>query len=87
MAELKIESKIVDVAEARELLASSVYARQRKLRAAHVQRLARIMNKGEFRQGTPIDLAVVGKRQYLLNGQHTLNAIIHSGEPQMLLVV
>jgi hypothetical protein len=41
MAELQIESRIVDAEAARELLEASRYAKQRNIRVKHVQRLAR----------------------------------------------
>lgn len=42
------------------------------------------MRNGHFRAGTTITFAVHNKKHYLINGQHTLHAIVAYGEPVML---
>lgn len=81
------KSKMVGVDEARCILENMAFPGQRRVRPAHVKKLANAQKKGTFRQGTNIDIAVFGKHKYLINGQHTLNAIMQSGMPQSLIVV
>lgn len=87
MSNVQIKTRLIHAEDAREILEKTQYRQQRAIRSRHVQRLARIMESGEFRQGTPIDIAVVGQKSYLVNGQHTLSAIVQCGKPQELLVV
>lgn len=58
------------------------YPLQRPLSDAHVIELVEEMENGTFQCGTDIDIAEVGKRFYLINGQHTCAAIVASGIPQ-----
>lgn len=87
MSNLQIKTRIISAEDARELLNKTRYQKQRTIRSHQVRRLTRIMESGEFRQGTPIDIAVVGQKSYLVNGQHTLTAIAQCGKPQELLIV
>lgn len=65
------------------------YRGQRALRSAHVRYLAQVMADGHFMPGTAIHFAVqkdLGE-EFLINGQHTLSAIVQSGVPQQLTAV
>lgn len=69
-------------------LTENRYPRQRALSIYAVDLLAEHMEKGTFRQGTQIAFASVrGKHKMLTNGQHTLQAVIKSGKPQLLSVM
>lgn len=71
---------MVTPASAAALRESCIFDRQRTIRQAHVQRLAAEMTNGYFLHGTPIWLCVLPDESMLLvNGQHTLDAIIASG--------
>jgi hypothetical protein len=52
------------------------YANQRPLSKSHSNMLAEAMRRGEFREFTSIDFAVLNGQPHLINGQHTLNAIV-----------
>ncbi len=60
------------------------YERQRNVRPRHVEFLAEEMRRGNFRQGTQIHFAEHEGCLHLVNGQHTLSAIVKSGIPQVL---
>jgi len=71
---------------ARHWLLSRPYKGQRQLRAAHVKFLAEEMERKNFRPSAEIVFAVEEDRHFLVNGQHTLNAIVQCGIPQTLIV-
>ena len=56
------------------------YAHQRPLNHQHLHRLAEAMRRDEFREFTPIDFVIKDKKPVLVNGQHTLNAVIVSNK-------
>lgn len=60
------------------------YERQRNVRPHHVEFLAEEMRRGNFRQGTQIHFTEYEGKLHLVNGQHTLSAIIKSDLPQIL---
>lgn len=63
------------------------YQRQRKLDQRHVAFLANEMEQGRFMQGTKVHACTLPNRQQcLINGQHTVSAILKSGLPQLLTV-
>jgi len=64
---------------ARTILLHERYERQRPLDLGVVQEYALAMLNGEFRQGTVISFCVYQGTRYLVNGQHTLEAICRSG--------
>jgi len=70
---------------ARSILTHERYERQRPLDQSVVQEYALAMLNGEFRQGTLISFCVYQPTRqlkairYLINGQHTLEAICRSG--------
>lgn len=55
------------------------YERQRKLSEPHRDRLAREMVKDHFIAGTLIHICKVGDSAYIVNGQHTIDAVSESG--------
>lgn len=63
---------------AAELLKYNTYKHQRALRKNHVAFLANEMTNGSFTQAT-VGLAKLVEETYLVNGQHTLNAVVKSG--------
>lgn len=63
------------------------YEHQRDISHAHVAELARAMFDGTFSPVTSIMLSNINGEQSLLNGQHTLLAIIKSKKPQVLPIV
>lgn len=72
---------------ARLWLTSRAYKGQRNLKANHVKFLAEEMERGNFRSTAEIVFAVEdGTRHFLINGQHTLNAIAQCGIPQTVIV-
>src|SRR5262245_18756207 len=64
---------------ARSILQHERYEGQRQLDHTFVQAYALDMRNGEFRQGTMISFCVYKGQRYLINGQHTLEAICLSG--------
>jgi hypothetical protein len=58
---------------------------QRKLSSANVSRLSEDMRDGMYRPG--ITTVATSARDRILNGQHTLNAIIQTGKPQWLILI
>jgi hypothetical protein len=67
------------------------YEHQRKIRNYHVNTLAHEMSRGRFLDKTSIHFCVVTsgphKEYALVNGQHTLQAIIKSDRPANLMVI
>lgn len=72
---------------AEDWLNHNVYERQRRRAQWHVDRLAIEMKKGRFIAGTQIHFGLIGKDLKLVNGQHTLAAIVASRQPQQLSVL
>jgi hypothetical protein len=66
---------------ARAIVTNELYERQRQLDQAVVREYALAMLNGEFRQGTIISFCVYRGKRYLVNGQHTLHAIMLAGHP------
>lgn len=63
---------------------SDKWPEQRPLKKSHVRRLANDMEKGEFKLSPDAIVKVKGR---LANGQHRLEAVIASGQPQPFLVM
>lgn len=64
------------------------FERQRPIDLRNVQRLAEEMKRGWFLAGTPIFICVLPDgREYLVNGNHTLEAIIASGVTVPLVLI
>jgi hypothetical protein len=81
----KLQCRIVDVTPqmAQTILAGNV--RNRPVRPAYIKRLAEAMTRGEWTMnGEPVQVAHDGT---LLNGQHRLSAVVHSGITIPMLLV
>lgn len=59
------------------------FDKQRKLNDATVQHLMEMMRRGTFTTNT-IKFALLGDRRVMINGQHTLTAIVRSGKAVVL---
>lgn len=70
---------LVTPAIAETILTEQNYPGQRRVRANHVSALAAAMRRKAFLPGGQIAFARVGRKLYLINGQHRLNAVIESG--------
>jgi hypothetical protein len=75
---------LVHPEQAAHWLVHNNFSRQRPLRPWHVKYLAQTMRAGRFLAGTQIHFAVHAGHEELVNGQHTLAAIVQSGCPQWL---
>lgn len=71
---------------ARYLLENTLYEHQRPLRKDHVKMLAGEINKKTFLPGTDIHFARLGDKLYLIDGQHTLNAISASSSVMLTVI-
>ncbi len=76
MTNRKVEQKIVTRALADRWLTVGKYGKQRHLGDPHLQQLVAEMKKGQFLEGTPIQICELPDGKYfIVNGQHTLQAI------------
>lgn len=85
-----ITSKVMTIPadEARMFRRTCHYPYQRKISVRNVKRLSLLMQNGSFVQGTPIAFcALPGGTSFLVNGNHTLEAIIDCGIPQLLTIM
>jgi len=78
-----IQERMISTAEASTFLEINTFEGQRQLCGIKVNRYCAMMKTGEMR---PIEIAVAkleyeNGRNVLMNGQHTLNAIIKNGAP------
>jgi len=73
--------------DAQRWLTSSVWNKQRRYREWHGEELAQAMRNDEFTQGTQIHFVKLKGVVYLVNGQHTLHAIVKFGGPVNLSVL
>lgn len=65
---------------AKELLELNTYQSQRKLKKPQVKRYKKKMDNGSFLR-LNISIAVLNGRSILVNGQHTLTALVEYGKP------
>jgi hypothetical protein len=63
------------------------YAFQRNIRSYHVASLANEIVQGRFREKTQINFCSFGDSFHLVNGQHTLSAIVTANAPVLLSVI
>jgi len=75
---------VVTPEQALRWLTDNNFARQRPLRGWHVRYLAQAMRGGRFLEGTQIHFVVYNQHKHLVNGQHTLAAILQAGVPMVL---
>lgn len=62
------------------LFEMNVFLGQRKLCARHVEYLSREITNNRFIVGTQIHVVVMKEKKILVNGQHTLSAIVHANK-------
>jgi len=84
LSTLKSELRVVTPEIAKALRETCQYDRQRPISDAHVARLADEMQASRFIQGTQIHLVNLADQLAIINGNHTLEAVIASGLPQAL---
>lgn len=77
----------VTVEQARDWLAHDLFEGQRAVRLWHAGFLAELMRAGKFRRGSKIEFCEFDGRRYLVDGQHTLTAIVLCRLAQDLLPV
>lgn len=84
-----VESRmaLVQPADAARWLANSLWSKQRPYRDWHGEELAQAMRNKEFIQGTQIHFVKLNGVVHLVNGQHTLNAIVKYGQAVNLSVL
>src|SRR6185503_8235728 len=70
-----------------QALLETCYQGQRPLRQHHVRFLRHLMRTGHWRQGAEIHCARVEGERFLVNGQHTLTALVQEGLAAWLTVV
>lgn len=74
-------------ADAETWLLKYPFERQRTIRPYHTQFLAHLMEQNRFRPLSTIDVACYKDRKFLINGYHTLSAIVRSRKRQQVLVI
>src|SRR5262249_47510006 len=74
---LRLEIMTPEAAHA--IVTHELYERQRPLDQSVVQEYTLAMRNGEFRQGTILSFCVYRGTRSLINGQHTLHALIRAG--------
>jgi len=85
--DINSETILVDRETAREWRKDMHFEGQRNRSEYNVQRLALEMMNCRFTPGTQIYIAVLPNgKKYILNGNHTLDAIVESGLPQVLTI-
>jgi hypothetical protein len=87
-AKLRVEIREVTPQMAAHLRLTCHYERQRAIADLNVKRLASEMAQGNFIPGTTIYFAVLPDRSmWIMNGNHTLEAVVWSGVPQTLVFI
>lgn len=77
-----LSSEIIKVTPemARAINKNCLFDRQRPMNMDHVKRLSEEMKRGWFLAGTPVFFCILpSKSQVLVNGQHTIEAVVQSG--------
>lgn len=62
-------------------LENNSYTGQRSIRPRHVEYIAQAIDHNLFRKNTVITFCVLGNKHFLVNGYHTLSAIIKRDKP------
>jgi len=70
-----------------QALLATAYQGQRLLRPHHVRFLRHLLRTGHWRQGAEIHCARIGAERFLINGQHTLTALVQEHVAAWLTVV
>lgn len=87
-AKIDVEARWIHPREAAHIRLNSQYERQRDINELNRKRIDIEMTAGRFIPGTPIFFGVLPDRTMrLLNGNHTLEAIISSGKAQLLTLI
>ena len=73
--------------EKAQALLATAYQGQRPLRLHHVRFLRHLLRTGHWRQGAEIHCARLGTERFLINGQHTLTALVQEHLAAWLTVV
>jgi len=73
--------------EKAQALLATAYQGQRPLRPHHVRFLRHLLRTGHWRQGAEIHCARIGTERFLINGQHTLTALVQEHLSAWLTVV
>jgi hypothetical protein len=73
--------------EKAQALLATAYQGQRPLRPHHVRFLRHLLRTGHWRQGAEIHCARIGSERFLINGQHTLTALVQEQLAAWLTVV
>src|SRR5262249_45681603 len=73
--------------EKAQALLATAYQGQRPLRPHHVRFLRHLLRTGHWRQGAEIHRARIGTERFLINGQHTLTALVQESLAAWLTVV
>jgi hypothetical protein len=81
---ITLRHELVSSAAASAILAKERYDRQRPINHSYINQYALAMQKKEFREGTVISFCVFKGSRYLINGQHTLHAIVLAATPYLL---
>lgn len=84
---VQTETIVVTPQMAEDWLEHNHFEQQRKRRPRHVDYLAGELKAGRFRKGTVIEFGVLKGRAYIVNGQHTLAAVVQSGISIELVIV
>lgn len=86
MEKITISLETMHAEQALAILQHENFAGQRPLRSHHVGFLAQTMTHGRFIAGTTIHFVRWNGQRYLVNGQHTLSAIVQCDLPMTLTV-
>ncbi|HEX6827170.1 MAG TPA: hypothetical protein VF077_12705 [Nitrospiraceae bacterium] len=78
---ITLRHELITPDSAQSIVTQELYAHQRPLSQAVVREYALAMRNGDFRQGTVISFCLLDGRRYLINGQHTLHAVILVQQP------
>jgi hypothetical protein len=73
---LKRTSKLVDASQASHWLTKCSFERQRPIRPLRASRIAHLMKEKLFRPDTAISFGRFNDQDYLVNGYHTLTALV-----------
>jgi hypothetical protein len=76
-----VERYQVHPGEAQTWVNNAHYEGQRPIREHHVEFLRYLISIAKHRPGTEVALAIHGGREYIINGNHTLHAIIRADKP------
>lgn len=82
---ISTKNMIIDKIIAIEMLGYNTYEHQRGIRPAHVKELAEKMRAGQYNGGQVV-FGINGKGQHVVDGQHTLTAVVASGIPIQAIV-